>query len=125
MCESFLFIILKIQLILIIQIFKSYYISLLGLCFLIFLVNVKIFILNRTNKECLTLINFVRFFLLILKLMIIMKIFLLLGCCSITLKIDKYCSWSWKETFWWSWVFLSVCVVFSLCILLILASRFI
>jgi len=51
------------------------------------------------------------------------RIFLIMGLICICLKLDHYSTWTWKEVFWWYWVFLSICVGVTFAVVLMTLSK--
>jgi hypothetical protein len=46
-----------------------------------------------------------------------------MGLICICLKLDHYSTWTWKEVFWWYWVFLSICVGVTFAVVLMTLSK--
>lgn len=53
------------------------------------------------------------------------RIFLVMATVCICLKLDGYSAWTWKEVFWWYWVYLSICVGITFAVVLMTISKLI
>lgn len=53
------------------------------------------------------------------------RLFLIMATVCVSLKLDGYSSWTWREVFWWYWVYLSICVGVAFAVMLMTISKMI
>ncbi|CAK63327.1 unnamed protein product (macronuclear) [Paramecium tetraurelia] len=107
-------ILLQIYVITIYYLGLNYYIFCNTFLILSFIVNIGC---NKTSEDQYEHSTIIRLTIIFYRFCLIVSVL------CITLKLSSYVNWSWAQTFWWYWMFLSGLVGTTITILLILISK--
>ena len=96
-----------------------------------FLIRCLFYSCERTSGDCNSVFDFVKiilflhnFYLILLKMTIGFRIFVFIQGITLSLKLNSFLTWEWKEIFWTYWVFFSILVGVNFGMFLMTSSKF-